>query len=352
MKGVLRFWYRAVALAPLGSWEAVRESEQGLFGSTKGQAKVLLHLREQVKPVVRPAGGAGKGFGHGVGYLGYGLINRERKTTRPYLEPGFTFVLRLVINKKADNTSLALLQKALKAMGLFGGIGSRSRKGFGSLTIRRLRTGDGEWTAPGNIDEYSLVVQRLLTESFEGSEGLPPYTAFSTLSRVCVVHSGDSAEAVLDHIGKEFLRYRSYGHKPKSGGPHQLPWRERAEQLFKSDHDLVADFLRGQRPDRHPQRVVFGLPHNYFFLRSKADINAKNHKRRASPLFIHIHSFNDRSHAAVLTLLPARFLPEGDSIELSAGGTKASVPVNVDYKVIHDFMARFPQSGRVEVWPR
>lgn len=48
LKGALRFWYRALALAQYKTFEEVRKAEDALFGSTRtGQANMLLSLREE-----------------------------------------------------------------------------------------------------------------------------------------------------------------------------------------------------------------------------------------------------------------------------------------------------------------
>ncbi len=349
LKGVLRFWYRAVALASLGSWERVRESEQGLFGSTKGQSQILMRLSGPRKPSIQLSSIK---TGIGTGYLGYGVIDRG-KTVRPYIKPGIEFTLKLGIRAKADPESLELLKKALIAVGLFGGIGARSRRGFGSLAIQELHIGDQKWEAPRDLDEYVDRARELL-DDVGTYAGLPPYTAFSKKSRVCVATVGESADRVLEDIGREMLRYRSYGHRREGQQHHVLPWGEQALQLFNVDHDLVAGYLSGNNPEIHPRRIVFGLPHNYFFLstRKQVDVKTEKHSRRASPLFIHVHDFGNRSCAAVLTLLPAQFLPENDEIVFSCKQRDpVTVPVDVDYQVIHDFMDRFPENSRRDVWP-
>jgi CRISPR-associated protein Cmr1 len=44
IKGVLRFWWRALALGRLHSVKGVRAEEARIFGSTKGQSSVKLLL--------------------------------------------------------------------------------------------------------------------------------------------------------------------------------------------------------------------------------------------------------------------------------------------------------------------
>lgn len=148
--------------------------------------------------------------------------------------------------------------------------------------------------------------------------------AFSQASQILIVprshrfHSTDPAEAILDAIGREMLLYRSYGRA--QGGKHITAAGEEAEQNFSADHHNLKPFAATGKLGRReaPRRAVFGLPHPYFFSGVRlqtgeqitVQVTGEQHDRRASPLFIHIHSLGRRRHAAVFTFLPARFLEE------------------------------------------
>ncbi len=351
-KGVLRFWYRAVALPFCkGDWHEVRKQEKELFGSTDGQASFMLKVEAEHEPEMVPPEQEWTGLGSA--YLGYGLIKPGRTgiTTRPYIKEGFRFTATLVMSrKKAESADTGGLKRALKALGLFGGLGSRSRKGFGSLALESLdEDGKKVWAAPGDIEDLKTKIQELFQDmSLEDVE--PEYSAFSGRSRVTVWPSNSGALELLDEVGREMVRYRSYGQS--RGGRRVVLGNEKSEQIFQDDHDLIWDIVQGNnRPTPHPRRVAFGLPHKYFFFsaRQKVDVNAKDCQRRAGPLFIHIHQLTGGC-AAVFTLLPARFLPNEDRVKISVpGGNTVTVEPQVDYQVIHDFIDRF--DGREEVLP-
>lgn len=356
LKGLLRFWFRALALPQLGNWPAVWDAEQNLFDSTAGQAAFFLSLESQSKFTVVPAGEQWNN--HGLAYLGYGVVNRG-KTVRPYLKPGGKFTVRLIFRKDVSERDTAFLVQALKALGLFGGAGARSRKGLGSLSLESLRLDGREtWQRPAGKDKLRQAIRDFLRDIRlnQASAPKPPYTAFGSDAKVFIAKTGWNALALLDDIGKELLRYRSYGRQRNN--QHMLPWGKPAEQNFADDHDIVQDYLRGQQITRHPQRVVFGLPHNYFFQSTakKATVEAVNLKRRASPLFIHIHALDQDNYAAVMTLLPAVFLPEGEQITIScpdrrAGLRPVRVACDVDYRVIERFFDRPAFNKKVVVWP-
>ena len=355
-KGVLRFWYRAVTLPFCrGNWQQVKEQEKELFGSTDGQASFMLKL-ETPTTQSAPVPGGTKWNPLGSAYLGYGVIgwnreNRQVETSRPYLKEGLCFTATLVIpGKKAEGADVDGLKRALKALGLCGGLGSRSRKGFGSLALESLiENGNEIWTAPGNAEELQAKIQDLLRDTSLDPEE-PEYSAFSGRSRVAVWPSNTGALKLLDEVGREMVRYRSYGQS--RGNRRVVLGNEVAEQNFADDHDLIWDIVQGDTQNRaHPRRVAFGLPHNYFFFsaKQKVDVNARESQRRASPLFIHVHQLTGGC-AAVFTLLPAWFLPPGDKVEISVSrGSRVPVDPNINYQVIHDFIDHFP--NRLEVLP-
>jgi len=352
LKGLLRFWFRAVALPRLGSWQAVSRLEKDLFGSTDGQAAFLLSLQRLEEPVLVDAGQTW-GRQDGLNYLGYGVVDRGN-TVRAYLKEGFLLAFRLVSRRNIPQDQADLLVQSAKALGLLGGAGARARKGFGSLSLESLRMDDEEqWQVPQDAAELRGRIRELLSELRLPREGaLPAYTAFGSRTRVSIVQTDQDARRLLNDVGKELLRYRSYGSNRKR--PHHvLPWGERAEQNFADDHDLMLYFLGHRQVTSHPRRIAFGLPHNYFFqsTKQKASVETENHKRRASPLFIHIHALGSGLYAAVLSVMPAVFLPEGERIKLSTGARSVTAACRVDFQSVEGFLDRPAFQNQVVVWP-
>lgn len=74
--------------------------------------------------------------------------------------------------------------------------------------------------------------------------------------------------------------------------------------------------------------------------------------RRASPLFIHIHSFgkNQKETVAVYTFLPATFLPPDDKILLQKSGQWVEKPTNLiaDWSVIEEYLDKAAPKPRWE----
>jgi CRISPR-associated protein Cmr1 len=185
--------------------------------------------------------------------------------------------------------------------------------------------------------------------------GLPPYTAYSDMTRVDILDTGKDPLKLLNSVGEAMQMYRSWGRNGKVNG-------KDSERNHEFDHDLVMESIKN-RVDAHPRRAAFGLPHNYYFSRyygpgkgEKADVKPEKKERRASPLFIHIQALENKEFAAVATIMPAQFLPRGEKILLGnskKGNIMSRVDVSVDiFKVLHQFLDSKVKADGDNIKPR
>ncbi|MDE0267494.1 MAG: type III-B CRISPR module RAMP protein Cmr1 [Acidimicrobiaceae bacterium] len=355
-KGVLRYWWRALAWTKYkGDLNKIRERENKLFGSAEdGQSLVTMRLgtvdrdldeirirkgkKLTVNSRVGHGGSSGAGVGFGVWYLGYGVMNHKGELSRECFSAPFEFQIQMRVRVK--HIDLNLLQDALIAVGVFGGMGAKSRKGYGSLVLRSLIVdGEERWNAPRSASELENHIKRLHQDSrnatlpkYDRNAMLPKYTAFSAGTRHLLVSSkSNQSLELLNLIGRELIRYRSWGRNGKILG------NVESERNFQDDHDLMKDVKSNEPPNKHPRRVAFGLPHNY----GKKQIGPAEPSlnRRASPLFIHIHECGDKP-VAVLSFIPARFLPEGKS-DIRVGGKDVRQALESElYQPICEFLDR------------
>ena len=353
-KGVLRYWWRALAWSRCGAdLETIRQQEDALFGSAGGgQSRVSMRLDLPADPptvrkdeVLTVSHKGGSVVGEGARYLGYGVMeafaSRKRGTrsgqlTRACLHAPFDFTVRMRC-RGLNETELTSLKDALSTVGILGGIGAKSRKGYGSLTIQTLRVnGVEQWSRPQSPSDLRNTIKTLRPD--DGTARLPEFTALSGKTRHVLLWS-EKKEPVelLDLVGRELVRFRSWGRNGKI-----LGGSVESEGRFKDDHDLMKRTPRGA----HPRRIAFGLPHNY----GKHDDQQvgpfdRELDRRASPLFIHIHECGS-TPVAVLSFLPARFLPEGRS-DISVGGSQISQrPEEELYRPIHELLDRLLDSSK------
>ena len=296
IKGVLRFWWRALALGRLGSVSRVRDEESHIFGSAGrdvGQAKVHLSLKldenigQYKDPILKYANG--EPVGPGARYLGYGVVeavpSRKRNTKegqilRSCLKYPFDGTLNLLFRNGTIDDDVENVTSALIAMGLFGGLGSRSRKGYGSFNLLELKLGDEIlFRMPNDVEDLKLKIGSFFRDyNIKAYSGLPPYTAYSDLTRVDIVEKGSDPLRLLNTVGEAMQLYRSWGRNGKVND-------QNSERNFKDDHDLAADAIK-TRVSTHPRRVVFGLPHNYYFssYQEKVDVKPARLETGGSPL--------------------------------------------------------------------
>ena len=169
----------------------------------------------------------------------------------------------------------------------------------------------------------------------ELSRDIPEYTAFSSNTRTIILDEFSDYKEALKSVGRAMMDFR----------------RDRDK-----DTDIVLDALGGRDIDKHPDRVVFGLPHNYFIRgQGKVDINpviGSGGTRRSSPLFIKIISIkenNNIKYIPIMTVFPSEFLPKGSKISLKSTRRSYTLDPKVSFDLINEFMDTFP--NRLEVKP-
>lgn len=372
LKGALRFWWRALQARHVQSLQALRAREDMLFGSAElGQSCVSMRLLSPLElrseqrlgqgtlvaqMFPRAQSGRGEPRVHGLLYLGYGVIDTVSRTlSRACLQAPLEVRIRLTWRpfrgKDIDDASRhtrdearAELCQALQALGLLGGIGARSRRGFGSLVLRRLANeGGSTWQAPASPETLRDAIASLYASNSRAPAAarLPEWTALSPRARHLVLvprrpNGPASALALLESLGREMVRFRSFGRDGKilDGEP--------ARPYSRADHDLYKAALRGRLPDRHPERVVFGLPHNYD---KKFHVVPEGFDRRASPLLIHVHMCGT-TPVLVLSFLPSRFLPAGSTLRVGDARGIRLAENRALWQPIHLFLDRLKQPDR------
>lgn len=167
------------------------------------------------------------------------------------------------------------------------------------------------------------------------NNNLPSWSAFSPSARIIIVspQSKCTPLKLLDTIGREMVRFRSWGRNGKVLG------NSDHEKNFEFDHQLMKETSWENRKS-HPQRIVFGLPHNYGKKEQHLEVKPVHEDRRASPLFIHIHHSDQQSAPiAIVTFLPALFLPEKMS-DIHVGGKNVQLKKEDLWKPIQQFLDR------------
>jgi len=354
VKGALRFWWRALvwestfARAKGDCAQALKNlhaDETRVFGSAVedqkgGQGIFLLSVDNSLidkNTFSKPQNGHQYLLGQGLWSPGKGgSLNRDPLGTG-------TFTLKVLFKPNSKIEDQRSLTQAILLWGLLGGLGSRARKGFGSVAIQSIEA-DGmdldNLKVPQNAAGLKSTLIQVIGECVAAE---PPFTAFSKDTRIDISQTGRNALNLLNDIGNEMQMHRSFGRNGEVNG-------KPAEQNFRDDHDLAQAAAAGSDVKTHPRRVAFGLPHNYFFssTKNKLDVEPIRNGRRGSPLFIHIHQFPDGKCCAIQTFLPALFLPDGDKIAMKGRGRPQPITPNIDWSVITKYMDRFDKNTEYE----
>lgn len=346
-KGALRFWWRALnwgrafqdaVQQTTAALQLLHQREGDLFGlasdgKNSRQSRVQIHSALQGAALKQPGMAL-----QTVGYLlGQGLFHFRDGVTRQYLEGG-ELTIRLSFKPGMAEADIQSVEQAAIALGLLGGLGSRARKGLGSLALHQLER-------PGQpVREFATVesIKDFIQALDYSAPADAPLSAFTRATRIDVSATAGKALDALAAIGNELQLYRGYGrHNPRTN-QHEVNG-QKARQEFPEDHHNVLAATQGGRLQQLPNRAVFGLPHNYFFSSTggKLDITTEDEGRRASPLLVHIHPLKDEKFVAIQTLLPGVFLPDGMKVE-AKGKSKYAIPESkVDYDVITRYLDGF-----------
>ncbi len=269
-KGALRFWWRALAWGRIRSkpeyhsdelaLKQLHHEEAELFGDTdKGRGKIAIKIAQpKIKTLTDwPPNSAN----NPSSYLAYGITasgSVEKNNYEPHrqaIQENVDFDIELITANDISEQQIQHIETALKALGLFGGLGSRSRRANGCTQLTKLNNQDYLIT---NYEDYQQKVGTIL-QKFSNTT-LSPYSAFSKDS--------------LFKVNK-----------------FELPDARKAHAELGT---IYKDF-RGQPSDlRGARKKVFGLP------LTQVDEKA----RRSSPLFFHIVQFSDNQYGFGVLYLP------------------------------------------------
>ena len=347
IRGALRFWFRAMMGGVVGGdVEKVRKLEEGVWGTTDVASHLRVRICDQQLHIFDPT--REKDYEKdrkGLIYLSFPYLEYEKETksqrwNRPYIKPGSSFTVS--IGLASDNVLSAIVEGTVWLLAHFGGLGARTRRGFGSL---RVHPGRSDGLKPGFLSyqpahEMDLVSyfrenlstiqqvfaalarQRLGDQTFSQASGrpsiIPKYSSFADWCAVLLQEvEGSNWKDVLNLAGKELRAFRedpSPEARMKWGGQKTVDYME-----------VISDFYNGRLTA--PSQLdydVFGLPIQYqssFRERAKVALqwryqqDDKLQDRRASPLFIRPFKFEGCDKwCLAFYLFKSEFLPP-DAVE-------------------------------------
>jgi CRISPR-associated protein Cmr1 len=384
VRGVLRDWFRRMMADIVGpgrdeDWaKNLFRLEEYVFGSAAGQASRLL---VESPDTATTNGPLFKRIPAGIAYLGYGPYQHRRGQGQVQaaeaIQPGQKLELILRFRWRPEDGEK--IKKAVRdlVLGSFwlwthlGGLGKRTRRGFGSLWVTDVKGPvPNAWAGQfGPLADMEALKKRIL-------EGLRQVqTSFS-----------DAATKILDSDAVATENHARWGYSslahsqavivPTATAKGERAWEEALNDIglrykcFRNtldrrrfsglppleDYFTVKDFLLERTKNlkgKSIPRAAFGLPLQFYFrsVRNQtAQVQAvrpeeKEYRedkfdRRTSPLVFKLIPVGDQVMTLVL-YMPGPLLPEGAKLRVSTLGGRRQEELEVpNDKIIREFLER------------
>lgn len=332
IRGVLRYWYRAIAaghgIDTHTDLTTLAESEEEVFGSTRSPSPIRMRIANAPSATyVHDWADEHDGVFYGARYLlGQGLW-RGNDLTRPCLQPGARFDLQVRFTSDSSITNRFML--ALWAWLTYGGLGARTRRGFGRLTCLHIDNPPTNWTSdllrpPTDPTEQDNRWERVIPPDVRDAADNPfptprhddnaPLPACPALSHQHWKHlllypDPMPLDLLLHEVGTQWREFRTASH---DGQPQGSPEWQTVVMGHGRDFPVAA----------------LGLPVNYFRHDPRVNAGVNVHvngqeTRRASPVWLTPTRHGDTDQYIVFThVFHAELAPENATLRLTKGNQR------------------------------
>jgi len=403
IKGAMRFWYRAID--PL-----YEEKEAELFGGSgdrDGQAKFMLRIRRSGVKAERwdrnrynlfyernpkhgnhiPQHATDRRATwqlNGVRYLGFSLFMRDHSARRPLLPGKEDFTLEIFLRKNPGVEQRRCIIASLWLLGHFGGLGTRSRRGFGTLSLQSISLENGEdWPEVEELplakdasdtkkwkETYSRVLKKLKQEWFPGQRKVD-HTVFGDSTKICLLKTGQKGRSIssnqmeaweyaLDAAGKALQGFRQRWDLEDNNSDY---FRVKQHLYAANKRHLHIAGLKPKNLTRAPERAAFGLPLAFrysslehvrtgrngrrFTKRPNIlfDGSGKGRDRSASRIFVRVVQIGEAVYP-MFVRMDGLLLKSGDSIKTNEVNGRTFHPPSDD--ILNKFWAGLPKKEEIE----
>jgi len=124
IKGALRFWWRA--MNGHLEWKKMLELEGKIFGSTQQRSNLIIRIEKELKDISRVS-----------------LLPHKKGSLTPcFPQSDENFIVKLSLSKIENGFTLESVKALFILTSILGGLGKRSRRGFGSFKITNIDNQD------------------------------------------------------------------------------------------------------------------------------------------------------------------------------------------------------------------
>ncbi len=197
IKGALRFWWRA--LNGHLSIEELKKREGAIFGDTTQRSKVIIRVEEIAGKPLEQYKGKAQPLPHHA--------DKPKNFKIPCVRKTFQFKV-ILISKSLDFTIKQLANLFLITISL-GGLGKRSRRGFGSIKI----VSNNDYQMPTNLNEIKDLLNNVANQQkFSCQDNIVKATYDTTDKQYpCIetIQLGNKKSDLLYQIGKKSSEHNS-----------------------------------------------------------------------------------------------------------------------------------------------
>ena len=308
IRGLLRFWWRATRGGQFdGSLAKMRAAEEAIWGSAAGEGKAgpspvalavhVLKRGQKIRDVSIRTRRGNQRVNIGDPRSPYGYVAFPLRDSRGSVWKDVEFELYITINRtnvQGGGKTLNVqeeVEAALWAWETFGGVGARTRRGFGALQLTKI---DGQSVHEPTAKEVETYVRNGLQKYVRGTQW-PRGVAHLTPNMMWkITNRRNDADAAWRYLFKSLKDFRQARHPDSKGRPFgRSKWPE-PDAIRR----ITGTFSPGHAP-QHPvrdkfPRGQFGLPIIFQFKETdeqngdppKTVLEGTQHDRFASRLIL------------------------------------------------------------------
>ncbi len=340
IKGQLRFWWRAARAGGYNTVEEMKEAEERLWGGPSNSGVLSLSVDSNISVQDEPffEGDRALRGKEALSYFAFPLRPTEdNNNPKPAYTLSGSFTLKLYVDtthpeyKKNDEVEA---KSALWAWRRFGGIGGRTRRGFGAVDLGRDES----------IEHPELWLKNDYIINKQPPEGVPSL-APSAGAKIAT-RTTKEAEKAWSELASKFKRFRQgNGLGRNDPQPDKFAGRSRWPEPDVIRHHLHKS---PQGASKHQTPIVnvtkaprgqFGMPIIFHFQNyehiTDVELNIQDKERFASPLILRPVG-QKKAAKAMLLILGNR--PRLDSTVMTQDKKDTFISVDLNEEEAHEIL--------------